>query len=84
MIKLLLLALLFFLGYSFFQLLFPSRRQPPKSRGYSSRQTQGETMVEDPQCGKYLPVSEAISARVGGQQHYFCSHKCRKEYANKS
>lgn len=84
MIKLLLLALFFFLGYSFFQLFLPSRRRPPGDRDFSSRHTKGETMVEDPQCGKYLPVSEAISARVGGQQHYFCSHKCRKEYANKS
>ena len=84
MIKLLLLALLFFLGYSFFQLLFPARRQRPKDRNFSTHHPQGETMVEDPQCGKYLPVSEAISARVGGQQFYFCSHKCRKEYTHKS
>lgn len=84
MIKLLLLALLFFLGYSFFQLFFPRRRLPPKGRDFSPRQTQGEPMVEDPQCGKYLPISEAIKAKVGGKEIYFCSQKCRKEYTHKS
>ncbi len=37
-------------------------------------------MVEDPQCGTYLPVSDAIKATIHGHQHYFCSKKCLKEY----
>jgi len=37
-------------------------------------------MVEDPQCGTYLPLSDAIKATIHGQQHYFCSKKCLKEY----
>ncbi len=78
MIKLLLLALLFFLGYSFFQALFPPRgagRRQPKNRTRD-----GEEMVQDPQCGTYLPLSEALSATVRGKQHYFCSRKCRNLY----
>jgi len=37
-------------------------------------------MVEDPQCGTYLPLSDAIKATIHGRQHYFCSKKCLKEY----
>jgi YHS domain-containing protein len=77
MIKLLLLALLFFLGYSFFQALLPRRRdqKPPANRSQN-----GEQMVQDPQCGTYLPISEELSANIQGRQYYFCSRKCRKQY----
>lgn len=37
-------------------------------------------MVEDPQCGTYLPLSDALKANIHGRQHYFCSKKCLKEY----
>ena len=37
-------------------------------------------MVEDPQCGTYLPVSDAIKATIHGHQYYFCSKKCLKKY----
>ena len=37
-------------------------------------------MVEDPQCGTYLPLSDAIKTTIHGQQHYFCSKKCLQEY----
>jgi len=81
MIKLLLLALLFFLGYSFIQALFPTQRKGQNSKG--SKSNQGEQMVQDPQCGTYLPLSEAQSTNIRGQQHYFCSRKCRTEFKNK-
>lgn len=78
MIKLLLLVLLFFVGYSFVQALFPASRQGKKRP--SNRTDAGEQMVQDPQCGTYLPLSEAISANIRGQQRYFCSRKCRSQY----
>jgi uncharacterized protein len=78
MIKLLLLALLFFLGYSFFQALFPT--QSKKDKNKANRSNSGEQMVQDPQCGTYLPLSEALSANIRGQQHYFCSRKCRTQF----
>lgn len=77
MIKLLLLALLFFIGYSFFQALFPARRNDKRPE---NRSRDGEQMVQDPQCGTYLPISEALRANIRGQQHHFCSRKCRKLY----
>ena len=85
MIKLLLLALLFFLGYSFFQALFPSRPKGEKGEKYQSNRSQsGEQMVQDPQCGTYLPLSEALSANIQGHRHYFCSRKCRSQFKKKA
>jgi len=78
MIKLLLLVLLFFVGYSFFQTLFPARKK--SDQGSRHRPPSGEQMVQDPQCGTYLPLSEAVKANIRGQQHYFCSRKCRNQY----
>ncbi|MBE9486508.1 MAG: hypothetical protein KAT62_02015 [Desulfuromonadales bacterium] len=79
MIKLLILVLLGFVGYSIIQGLI----RPKDSRGRKmprSRSQEGEQMVEDPQCGTFLPLSDAISANINGRQQYFCSRKCLKEY----
>ena len=76
MIKLILLILCGFVFYSMISGLL----RPGKSRREGDRTKEGETMVEDPQCGTYLPVSDAIKANIQGQQHYFCSKKCLKEY----
>ncbi|MCW8858220.1 MAG: PP0621 family protein [Deltaproteobacteria bacterium] len=76
MIKLLLLVLAGFVCYSMISgLLRPGRTRQPKNRT-----DEGETMVEDPQCGTFLPLSEAVKATIHGRQHYFCSKKCLKEY----
>ncbi|WP_020674733.1 PP0621 family protein [Geopsychrobacter electrodiphilus] len=81
MIKLLLLVLLFFVGYSFIQTLFPSRSKGPKSS--DNAKPEGEQMVLDPQCGTYIPLSESVKANIQGQQHYFCSRKCRSQFKKK-
>lgn len=77
MIRLILLALLFFLGYTVVQALL---RGSGKPRRPANRSRDGETMVHDPQCGSYLPVSDAIAASIAGKQYYFCSKKCRNQY----
>lgn len=81
MIKLLMLILLCFVGYSMLQgMINPKPKQ--KKRGWMSRSRsqEGEQMVEDPQCGTFIPIGDAISANIKGKQHYFCSKKCLKEY----
>jgi YHS domain-containing protein len=77
MARLILLALIFFLGYTVVQALLRKPRQP---RHPSNRSREGETMVQDPQCGAYLPLSDAIKDKIAGTQHYFCSKKCRNQY----
>ncbi|WP_432822390.1 YHS domain-containing protein [Trichloromonas sp.] len=82
MIKLLIFGLLGFLAYTVFTavtrtLTGGKRPLPPhKSR-------QGEDMVQDPQCGTYVPRGDAVEKTVGGQKHYFCSARCRDEFTAK-
>lgn len=79
MIKLLILGLLGFLAYTFFTAV--TRSMPggkkdvprPKSR-------QGEDMVQDPQCGTFVPRGDAVEKTVRGQKYYFCSARCRDEF----
>jgi YHS domain-containing protein len=44
----------------------------------------GEEMVKDPNCDTYIPKSDAIKKKVGGETCYFCSNKCLEEYRNKT
>ncbi len=39
-----------------------------------------DVMVQDPNCGTYLPREQALKAWAFGQQHYFCSEACRDAY----
>ncbi len=82
MIRLLIFALLCFLGYTLYTALtrsLPGRGgAPPKEKT-----RRGEDMVQDPQCGTYLPRSEALEKTVRGTRHFFCSKECRDAYQNK-
>lgn len=42
-----------------------------------------EELVQDPQCQTYLPKSDALRARIAGEEFYFCSEKCRDDYLNR-
>jgi YHS domain-containing protein len=78
MIKLLLLALDGFILYSMFSGLL--RQGAGRNKESKNRSREGEKMVADPYCGTYLPVSDTIKATIEGQEYYFCSKKCLKEY----
>lgn len=78
MIKLLMLALAGFIFYSMISGLIRQGSGKPKTD--KNRSQEGEKMVADPQCGTYLPVSDAVSATINGKQLHFCSKKCLKEY----
>jgi len=39
-----------------------------------------DVMVQDPQCGTYLPKHEAIKAIVKGEERFFCSEACRDAF----
>lgn len=79
MIKLLILVLLGFVGYSMLQALIRPRPQSRDNKP-QSRSRNGEQMVEDPQCGTFIPLGEAVSAKINGKQYYFCSQECLKEF----
>lgn len=80
MIRFLILLLLIFLGYTLFDMIRRSltgqggREKPPEKTRL------GEDMVRDPHCGTYIPVGDAVSARIEGETHHFCSKECRDAY----
>jgi YHS domain-containing protein len=39
-----------------------------------------DELVQDPQCGVYIPKSQAISRVVNGERRFFCSRACVKLY----
>jgi len=83
MIRLLLLALLFYVGYRFVSSLLralPGRPAAPRSKSPD----RGEEMVRDPQCGTYLPRGDALEKTVRGERHYFCSRECRDAFVGKT
>lgn len=79
MIKLLILILLGFVGYSMIQGLIRPKEKPG-GKMPRNRSRDGEQMVEDPQCGTFIPIGDAVSAQIGGKQRHFCSKKCLKAY----
>ena len=40
-------------------------------------------MVQDPNCGIYVPKKQAVTKSVQGKEHFFCSKKCAAEYPSK-
>jgi uncharacterized protein len=37
-------------------------------------------MKQDPQCGTWLPASQALTATVAGETRFFCSPECRDKF----
>ena len=66
------------------RLILPPRR--PTSAGQTGRprsqsfERPGGTLVRDPHCGTYIPVSRAICVGSGAAALYFCSEACRAAY----
>lgn len=42
-----------------------------------------DDMVQDPNCGTYVPRSDAVRRRFGGEEVFFCSETCADEYKSK-
>jgi YHS domain-containing protein len=40
-------------------------------------------MVQDPNCGVYIPKKQAVIEFVHGKESFFCSKKCADEYSLK-
>jgi hypothetical protein len=57
----------------------PARRRPQSPPREAERS--GGTLVQDPQCGTYLPKTRALALGAGTDAKYFCSPACRDAYA---
>lgn len=40
-------------------------------------------LVRDPVCGTFILPSKALTSGSGSDTRYFCSEKCRKDYAGR-
>lgn len=78
LLQLALLAVLVWFGVRTFRRWMRNKRQAQVQAGRrpSSRQVM-DVMVQDPQCGTYLPRRDAVRAWVKGQEQFFCSKACR-------
>lgn len=38
-------------------------------------------LVRDPICGMFVAPTTALTSGTGSERRYFCSEKCRQEYA---
>jgi YHS domain-containing protein len=51
------------------------------SRNGQSRQS--VPLVKDPVCGIFVPRTKALTSGSGSDMKFFCSEKCRKEWARR-
>lgn len=77
--RLLQFLLLFWLFYALVKALSGSSRRRPAPPS-PEKTAAGEEMVQDPQCGTYVPRSLALEQVIEGKTCYFCSEKCRDAY----
>jgi hypothetical protein len=75
MIKLAVLIFLGYMAYKFFSEVFSSpKEEKPVSRPAGAVK---DELVQDPQCGVYIPKSSAVK---GSDGRYFCSGECLKAW----
>lgn len=61
------------------RLILPVRQEKPDSPEVVASIVK-EDLLEDPNCGTYVPQSNAIREEMDGKTLYFCSRQCRDEY----
>ena len=79
------LLLLFAVGYLVIagirRLFLPADSSGQKQAGQEHAQgVDGVPLVQDPQCGRFIPQNEAIRVSRRGRTVYFCSQECRAAY----
>lgn len=80
LIRLAVLFLVIYLLYKVFKELFLSTDRKAGNPSLGKNAAQGEELVEDPHCHRYLPMSQAYRASVDGEDVYFCSRECSEQY----
>lgn len=83
-IRILILAVLFYIGYRLLRSSFMKKSSPEDSAssdpGPSERLT--DVLVEDPVCNKLVPKEQAVQLDQNGEITYFCSQECCNEFAS--
>jgi YHS domain-containing protein len=77
MIRLIIWALIFYVGY----LLLKNLVGKQKGQGHQGpERRQGETTHRDPVCGVFVTEDDAVIGRHEGERLYFCSMACLEKY----
>ena len=82
LVRLLLWLIAGFLIYTVVQMIKQALLKPPTPPAEKS--SRGEEMVQDPECGTYVPRSDAVKAQLKGKTLYFCSADCRDKHQKRS
>ena len=78
LLLLLVVAVFWWVG-RLFAALRKQQEVPQGRRRETAPPTEG-TMVRDRVCNTFLPRSRALSAHAGGEEHFFCSERCKQEF----
>lgn len=78
LVRLIIWCIIGFLVYTVVQIIKQALLKPPTPP--AAKSARGEEMIQDPECGTYVPRNDAITAEVRGTRHYFCSPDCRDKY----
>lgn len=57
--------------------LLLSLPRPDKEKGHAK---EGVLLVQDPQCGRFVPEPDALKISFHGQGLHFCSQECQDLY----
>lgn len=80
LIKLALIGMAVWLLYRGVRSLMGGQQQRPRPRRRPGDDEVLDVMVQDPNCGTYLPQQQALRTYIKGREYYFCSEKCRDEF----
>jgi hypothetical protein len=80
LIKLLLYLLIAWGLFKLWRMLNPPPQRPRTPPPFDGARIDGGELVQDPQCGVYIPKANALEGPAGV---HFCSEACRQAYAEK-
>lgn len=79
-IKVLVILVLFYVGYKIVKMFQRVKSQEVKDYRVDATMSRGEDLVQDPFCRTYVPKSQAYLKEINGRQQYFCSSECCEKY----
>lgn len=76
MLRLIILAAVFYLLYRIVKGMFVQKKREVKGSG-------GEIfdeLVQDPECKLYIPSKSSVKRVIHGRNYFFCSEECAKRF----
>ncbi|MBN2397723.1 MAG: YHS domain-containing protein [Deltaproteobacteria bacterium] len=80
MIRLVIAGIIVYVVYRFLKPLFAPAERVSGGASEKMPRIEGEDLVKDPQCGKYVPINSACKVTLNGKTLYFCSKECLERY----